>query len=250
MVSLLTPDALKELSRALKSSRRAIAEIYRYSTLGLSANEVSLLVGDTDPRRVNDHLSSLKILFGNEILPKRGQGRQKAITEAERLLSGNLVFSDELASHLETILLRAEKTNTRRADGYQPPSVPRRSVYQQAREAVAGAGDGSGIYVVSKAGLIEDGQKSGQPPLVKIGWSNNVWDRLSGLQTWEPEPIEVLRLFPCSNPNTIEAKIHICLDTLGLAYDGGGGKEWFSAPLPLIDAIASSLGLEDHKADL
>ena len=245
MPTVLTPAALRELEELLGSSRRAIAEIYREWKAGMDPQEMALQRGHEDLKRVKAQLAALRILFGREPLPKQGGGRQQAITEASHWLHSDSYLSPELQEHLEHLLRKAEKTNTRRSDLYAVPDIPKRSVYQQARDATAG-GDTTGIYVLTKKSFRELSEVTGRPLLVKIGWSNQVWDRISGAQTFEPDPLEVLRIYPCSNPNVLEAKLHICLDTLGLNYEGGGGREWFTADLPLIDSLAAALGLKNR----
>lgn len=206
--------------------------------------------GHEDLKRVKASLSALRVLFGREPLPRRGSGRQQAINEASSILNSDTYLSPELQEHLERILLKAEKTNARRADGYEPPLPPKRSVYQQARDAVSKNGDESGIYVLTRQSFKDLHEATGKPLLVKVGWSNNVWDRISGAQTFDPDGLIVLRIFPCRNPQTLEAKLHICLDTLGLSYDGGGGKEWFNVDLALIDSLAGALGLENDETEV
>lgn len=244
MPTLLTPAALKELEDLLRSSRRQLSEIYREHSSGLTVEEMAQERGHSDTKRIRDHLSALRILFGHEMLPKQGRGRQTAIYEADYWLNGDRILSDELTNHLQRILKRAGKTNLRQ--DYQTPQPPPRPFVRakQMEELLRRRDALPAVYVVTKKSFLEVADLKGEAPLVKIGWSTKVWDRLSGAQTWDPDPIEVLRVYPCANPNTVEAKIHICLDTLGLAYDNGGGKEWFQADLELIDQIAKSLGLQ------
>lgn len=213
--------------------------------MGASVQTMAEQRGHPDLKRVKDSLSALRVLFGREPLPKRGGGRQQAINEAAQWLNSDSYLSPELQQHFEQILVKAEKTNTRR-DGYEVPRAPQsRSVYQQARDATS-VSDETGIYVLTKKSFQELHEATGKPLMVKIGWSNNVWDRISNAQTWDPDPLVVLRIYPCANPNTLEAKIHICLDTLGLGYEGGGGREWFTADPSLIDSLAGALGLENR----
>lgn len=244
MPTLLTPLTLKELEEILWNSRRSLSSVYREWRVGATVQEMALQRAHEDLKKIKDSISALRVLFGRESLPRQGKGRQQAINEASYILNSDHYLSVELQDHLEKILFKAEKTNIRRNENYESPLPPKRSVYTEARLQSA-EGDESGVYIVSKTEFIEASKLSGATPLIKIGWSNSIWDRLSGLQTWEPDPIEILRIFPCANANTVEAKLHICLDTLGLGYDNGGGKEWFHVELPLIDNIAAALGLEN-----
>jgi hypothetical protein len=234
MPTLLTPSAIGELEELLWNSRREVSEIYREWKSGLTIQAMAEARNHSDLKKVKNLVHSLKILFGREMLPVRGRGRQQAIYEAAFFLNSDFYLSPELTEHLEKILLKAEKTNVRRNSNYEPPEIPKRSIYTQARSSAV-EGDFSAVYVIG----------SEESELVKIGWSNNVWDRITNAQTWSPEPIKALRIFPCKNPNLYEAKLHIILDTLKLRVDHGGGKEWFVAPLTLIDEIAKALGLEN-----
>lgn len=244
MPTVLTPSALKELESLLSTSRRSTAEIYREWKAGLDPQAMAEARGHEDLKKVKESLSALRVLFGREPLPKRGQGRQQALNEASHWLHSDSYLSAELQEHFESLLHKGEKTNTRRKDLYDPLVPPTsRSVYRQGAEATA-AGDEPGIYVITRKSFLEESEARNQAPLVKIGWSHKVWDRISGAQTWDPDPIVVLRIYPTPTPNVLEARIHICLDTLGLGYEGGGGREWFKASLPLLDELAKSLGLE------
>lgn len=245
MPTTLTPAAIKELEQLLWNSRRSLSEVYREWRTGASIEEMAIARNHADLKQIKDTMSALRVLFGREQLPNRGKGRQQAIYEAQFWLNSDLYLSAELIEHFEKILVRAEKTNTRRHDRYEPPIVPKRSVYTQAREVQKLEGDVSGIYVISKKSFVELHEALGRPLLVKIGWSTNVWDRITNAQTWDPDPIEVMRVYPCENPNFIEGKIHIVLDTLGCREDSGGGKEWFNVSMELIDSIAKTLNLED-----
>lgn len=242
MPTTLTPIALRELEELLWNSRRSLSEIYREWRVGATVQEMAEQRSHEDLKKIKDTLSALRVLFGREPLSKRGVGRQQAIYEAAFWLNSDFYLSAELQDHFENILIKGEKTNTRRNGEYEPPLPPPRSVYKQARDN-SSEGDSPGIYVLTKTSFKELHEITGKPLLVKIGWSNKVWDRISGAQTWDPDPLVILRIFPCKNPNALEAKFHICLDTLGLTYDNGGGKEWFHASLSLIDEIAKSLSL-------
>jgi len=245
MPTVLTPDALSELRELLWNGRRFISEIYRESTAQLSEVEIAASHGFDDPRKVIEALEALKILFGRKSLPKSGNGRQSAINEANSWLNSNLALSTELEEHFREILIKANRTNQRKMEGYDPPLPPKhRNVYSESY-AKDKEGDESAIYVITRQTFKEIAELKNEPMILKIGWSNKVWDRIANAQTWDPDPVVVLRIFPCRNPNTIEAKIHICLDTLGLSYEKGGGREWFKTELSLIDEIADSLGLKN-----
>lgn len=236
MPSTLTPPAIAELRELLWSSRRQLSEIYRLWNAGYSIEEIALENGDPDLGRVRNSISSLKVLFGRAPLPKSGHGRQGAINEADSWLKSNFELSHELEEHFRQILKQAGRTNLR--ENYLVPApAPNRQTIT----------DG-GVYVISRATFLQEHQKTGKGLVVKIGWSTNVWDRLAGAQTWDPEPIEVLRIYPCQSPNVIEAKFHICLDTLKLGFGiAGGGREWFRVKdMDIIDSIAENLELSNR----
>ena len=245
MPTTLTPPALKELEELLWHSRRQLSETYREWKVGLAEEAMAEKRAHHDLIKVKNQLQALRILFGREPLPKHGGGRQQALYEAQHWLSSPTPLSEELERHLRNLLLRGERTNIRKGDNYVPLKAPEERKTFDPATAPRPSTDDAGVYVVSRQAFMLLGEATGKPPLVKIGWSHNVWDRISSAQTWEPDPLQVLRIFRCSDPQSFETKLHICLDTLGLAHGGGGGREWFYADLSLIDALASSLGLED-----
>lgn len=237
--STLTDDAIRELSELLKTSRRSLSDFYRQYNSRLSIEDIARSNGHADLKKVRSQFSALQIIFGREKLPKRGGGRQQAIYEAEFWLKSNEMLSDELIEHFETILKLAEKTNTRRSDIYSPPTPPKHfTLKDRPRE-----GDFSGVYALTTQA--NQRNSDGKTIRIKIGWSHMIWDRISSAQTWDPEPLIILRVFPCINPNIVESKMHIVLDTLGLGVKEGGGIEWFDVPLELIDSVAAALQLED-----
>lgn len=248
MASILTPEALKEMSDLLKTSRRFLSEVYRESKHGLSAEEISLNHGHDDPRKVKDCLNALKILFGRESLPKTGGGRQKAIFEAEYWLNSDKDLSKELEEHLSNILIDGERTNQRKDDFYEPPLPPSHrevNILEKWKERRPSSEWNPAVYMVTTESFLHLSELDDNPLIMKIGWSTNVWERLHNFQTWNPDPIQVLRVYPCENPNIMETKFHIALDSLGLRYENNGGREWFKASLALIDEMAANLGLED-----
>lgn len=246
MPTTLTTPALKELEDLLKNSRRFLSEVYREYRVGSTVEEIAEARKKT-PKEIRDIFSALRILFGRKALPPQGDGRQQAIYEAEYFLNSDLELSTELVDHFEKLLVKAERTNRRTGEFYKPPKIPRKRVTREQRRRRQERE--SAVYVVTRKAYLRLAEATGEAPLLKLGWSDSVWDRLAGLQTWDPEPIEVLRVYPCENPNTVEAKLHIVLDTLGLHYEGGGGREWFTAELELIDAAARALGLEPSLED-
>lgn len=245
MTTILTDPALKELETLLEGSRRDLAAVYREWRAGLTPQDMATSRGHHDLKKVKSNLASLRILFGREELPKVGKGRQGALYEAHFWLNSDEILSPELTRHFEKLLFKGEKTNTRRSDMYEPLHAPEnRSVYEQARDNTR-EGDVSGVYVLSRKLLVEEHKVLGKDLIVKLGWSHNVWDRLSNAQTWDHEKLEVLRVYSCKSPNFYEARFHIVLDTLGLSLKSDGGKEWFTVKnLNIIDSIAESLELE------
>jgi hypothetical protein len=235
MATNLTPSALQELDELMWSSRRKISSVYRYWKMGHAREEIAQELSESNLSKIDDSTSTLKILFGRKSLPTKGSGRQDAIYEADFWLKSNLHLSAELEDHFRQLLSQAGRTNLRA--NYVTPD------YRQGRYVSHEQG---GVYIVSRKSFVELHRVTQKPLVLKLGWSINVWDRLAGAQTWDPDPLEILRIFPCHNPNIVEAKFHICLDTLNLGYGTpGGGREWFSTNLSLIDNIAQSLNLSN-----
>lgn len=249
MATTLTPGALAEISDLLRTSRRKIAEIYREHSHGLSAEEIANGRGDKDPRKVLDALSALRVIFGRDSLPKRGEGRQLAIAEAQYWVNADVLLSDELRSHFNKILYVAKRTNTRNVDSYTPPEPVLENLPIRKKRGKFADGRQPGVYILTRKSYAENPLEDGSL-LVKIGYSETVWERVENAQTWDPEPIALLRVYLTERPKEIEAKFHIVLDTLNLRHDGGGGSEWFTAKLELLDAIAATLSLRDCAADL
>lgn len=239
MPTTLTPPALKELEEILKTSRRNLSDIYRENRFSATVEEIAIAKAKS-VKEIKDSLSALRVLFGHKPLPKQGHGRQQALNEAHSILTSPQNISQELEDHLGNLLVKGEKTNRRQAP-YASPRAP------QQRPKASKFTEESGIYVVTQSSYLRLAEATGEPLLVKIGWSHSIHERIGNFQTWDPEPVQTLRIFPCKDPNFVEAKIHICLDTLGFNHTAGGGREWFTAPLELIDAIASSLGLVNVK---
>lgn len=243
--SVLTDDAIKEIATLLKSSRRRLSDFYRKYDSGLSLEEIAKLEGDFDLKRVKSSLSTLRIIFGRDPLPKRGSGRQQAVYEADFWLKSDTILSDEVTAYFETILVQAERTNTRRKDIYDPPLPPTRFTL---KDRPKDGDDYSAVYVLTRKSFLRDAEGN-KKVKVKIGWSHKVWDRIASAQTWDPEPLNILRVFPCINPNIVESKMHIVLDTLNLGISQGGGIEWFEASLDLIDEIADALDLSNSLVE-
>lgn len=245
MASTLTRPALKELEELLKNSRRFLSEVYREYRVGSTLEEIAEARGKR-PREIEELFSALRILFGRKALPRAGDGRQQAIYEADYFLRSDEELSPELEDHFRKILHKAEGTNLRRSGGYTPPTPPEKRVTRE--ELRRREHRESAVYVLTRKSYLHLSKITAGPLLLKIGWSDSVRERLSSAQTWDPDPIEVLRVFPCEHPHRVETKLHIVLDTLGLRYDGGGGREWFTVDLDLIDQVAASLGLK-HSPD-
>jgi hypothetical protein len=236
----LTEAAVKEMEELLKFSRRSLSSFYRSYSSGLTLEEIARSRGALDLRKVKEELNALRVLFGREPLPKRGAGRQQAIYEAEYWLHSDRFLSEEVTEHFEKLLKLAEKTNTRRKDSYEAPLPPK--TYSM-KDRPRGEQDYPAVYILTSQRFLEQTSESGTT--MKIGWSQKVWDRVASAQTWDPEPVKLLRLFPCIDPQLMEAKFHIVLDTLSLGIGEGGGKEWFHARLELIDEVARGLELYD-----
>lgn len=249
MSSILTPDALRELKDLLLSSRRQLSIYYRDYRIGMSSEDIAEIHDIDDLKKVNDNISALQILFGHKKLSKVGNGRQIVINEVNSWLSSNIEISSELEEHFRNLLKIAGKTNHRKKDNYTVPSSEmKRSIYK--RRKLGANGRQSGVYVLTHRQLVENNFNNESPILMKIGHSDNVWQRIAEAQTWNPEPLELLRVFLCDEPKKIEAKFHIALDTLGCSVDKGGGIEWFNARLDLIDEIARTLSIRDCSNDV
>lgn len=249
MPTTLTPGALAEISDLLRTSRRKIAEIYREHSHGLSAEEIASGRGDRDPRGVLEALSALRVIFGRQALPKRGEGRQLAIAEADYWVNADVLISDELREHFNKLLYTAKRTNQRSTATYSPPEPVLESLPKRKKRGKFADGRQPGVYILTRRSYVNNPGEDGSL-LVKVGYSETVWERIESAQTWDPEPIALLRVYLTDKPKEVEAKIHIVLDTLNLRHDGGGGSEWFRATLELIDAIAASMNLRDCSRDL
>lgn len=248
MLTSLTPGALSELSDLLRTSRRRLAEVYRDHSHGLTAEEIAESKGHDDPRRILECLSALRIIFGRQALPKRGDGRQMAISEADHWLNADVILSPELQDHLNKILVLGKRTNQRNKRVYTPPEPVLESIKPRKRRPNGADGRQAGIYVLTRHEFWKDFENGG-PLLIKIGYSETVWERIQSAQTWDPEPVKLLRVYLVDNPKIIETKFHVVLDTLGQRHNAGGGIEWFSTNLELIDSIASTLNLRDCSGD-
>lgn len=246
MYSRLTASALNELTNLLRHSRRNLGDIYRSYSVGMKPHEISEEKGYSDPRRVDDSMAALMILFGRKQLPKRGSGRAKALSEAEYWLNSNSALSQELEDHLNAILFQGKRTNTRKVAAPEP--VLERTIPKRRRNGADGRQ--AGIYVLTRQEYLADFNAGRAKRLVmKIGYSDSVWERISSAQTWDPEPLALLRVFLTDEPKILETKFHIVLDTLDQQYKLGGGIEWFATDLKLIDAIAEALSLRDCSKD-
>lgn len=238
---------MNELADLMKLDRRQIASVYREYSLGSRAEEIAESQGHDDPRRVEEMISGLRILFGRQALPKKSGGRQTAVNEASHWLNAEVELSDELQDHLNRILVLAKRTNLR-AKGYEsPPPVLERSGPRKRRPNGAD-GRMAGVYVITRQEYFDQAQDSSKM-MMKIGYSDTVWERIDSARTWFPDPLVTLRVFLADDPKPIEARFHIVLDALGLNIKANGGVEWFEASLDLIDAIADSLGLRDCSKD-
>lgn len=247
MSSTLTASAMDELADLLKLSRRNIAEIYREYRLGSQASEIAEARGHDDPRKIEDTLAALRILFGRQPLPKKGDGRQLAINESAHWLNSDVALSEELHEHLNKILIVAKRTNLRTKE-YEPPSPVSHREGPRKRRPNGADGRQAGVYVITRKAYLQE--RIGQPKmLIKIGYSDSVWERIDSAQTWDPEPLEILRVFLVENPKPVEMKFHIILDALNQQYQAGGGIEWFDTSMELIDSIAATLGLRDCSKD-
>ena len=246
MYSKLTPQALNEITELLRHSRRALGDIFRLYSHGLSPREIAEEKGDQNPKRVEESLAALLVLFGRKELAPRGQGRQKVLNEAEHWLNSNLTISKEVEDHLNRLLYIGKRTNQRKT--YVPEPVLRRELAK--RRAAGFNGAQAGIYILTRADYLNDFELGkSKKLLMKIGYSASVWERITGAQTWDPEPLEILRVFLTEEPRLLETKFHVVLDTLEQNYKQGGGTEWFATDLKLIDAIGDSLGLRDCSSD-
>lgn len=247
MSSTLTASAMDELADLLKLSRRSVAEIYREYRLGSTSSEMAEARGHDDPRKVEETLAALRILFGRQPLPKKGDGRQLAINEAAHWLNADVELSEELQEHLNKILVLAKRTNLRTKE-YEPPEPVINREGPRKRRPNGADGRQAGVYVITRKAYFDE--RVGQPKmLLKIGYSDSVWERIASAQTWDPEPLEILRVFLVENPKPVELKFHVILDALEQQYQAGGGVEWFDTSLDLIDAIADSLSLRDCSKD-
>lgn len=246
MHSRLTSAALNELTELLRHSRRQLGEIYREYSHGLSAEEIAEEKGYSDPRKIEDSMAALMILFGRKPLPKRGLGRQKALNESEHWLNSNTAISSELEDHFNSLLFKGKRTNKRK--GYEPEPVLNRVIPK--RRPNGSDGRQAGIYVLTRREYLSDFE-SGRAKrlLLKIGYSDSVWERIASAQTWDPEPLALLRVYLTEEPKILETKFHVVLDTLDQQYKLGGGIEWFATDLKLIDAIADALQLRDCSQD-
>lgn len=248
MLTTLTPAALAELSDLFRMSRRKLAEIYREYSHGLTPEEIAEMKGYADPRKVNECLSALRVLFGRQALSKRGDGRQLVLSEAEHWLKADVILSDELQSHFNKLLHTGKRTNQRISDKYSPPEPVLEKIKPRKRRPNGSDGRQAGIYILTRKEFL-DSHENGGPLLIKIGYSDTVWERIGNAQTWDPEPIALLRVYLVENPKEIEMKFHVVLDTLGQRHDAGGGVEWFATNLQLIDSIAATLNLRDCSVD-
>lgn len=247
MSSTLTASAMDELADLLKLSRRSIAEIYREYRLGSTASEIAESRGHPDPRRVEENLSALRILFGRQSLPKKGEGRQLAINESSHWLDSDVALSEELQDHLNKILILAKRTNIRTKD-YSVPEPALRREGPGKRRPNGADGRQAGVYVITRQAFFDEG-KDRPSMLLKVGYSDSVWERIDSAQTWFPDSVVILRVFPADEPKPIEMKFQIVLDALGLNVRENGGTEWFDTSLELIDSIASALNLKDCSKD-
>ncbi len=246
MHSRLTASALNELTTLLTNSRRHLGEIYRSYSHGLTAAEIAEEKGLADPRKIEDSMNALLVLFGRKPLPKRAAGRQKALSEAEHWLNSNTAISQELEEHFNKILFLGKRTNTRKT--YAPEPVIERIIPK--RRPNGADGREAGVYILTRREYLADFEAGrSKKLLVKLGYSDSVWERISSAQTWDPEPLAILRVYLVENPKPVEVKFHVVLDTLNQQYKLGGGSEWFATELPLIDAIAKALELKDCSED-
>lgn len=244
--SRLSPSTLNEISELLKNSRRSLGDIYRYYSHGLSASEIAEEKGFSDPRKIEDSLEALRILFGRKELPKRGSGRQKALSEAESFLQSNTILSPELVEHFNRILLLGKRTNTRKT----APSEPVFERVLPNRRPDGADGRQAGVYLLTRQEYLIDFESGkSKKLLVKLGYSESIWERIASAQTWDPEPLVLLRVYLTENPKPIETKFHVVLDTLNQQYKIGGGSEWFATDLLLVDSIANALGLSDCSTE-
>lgn len=246
MYSRLTAAALNELTGLLRHSRRNLGEIYRAYSVGMKPNEIAEEKGYSDPRRVEDSMSALLILFGRKSLPKRGNGRAKALAEADYWLNSNTALSTELEEHFNSLLFQGKRSNTRKVPTPEP--VLDRVIPK--RRPNGADGRQAGIYVLTRQEYLAEYNAGRSKRLVmKIGYSESVWERIQSAQTWDPEPLALLRVFLTDEPKFLETKFHVVLDTLDQQHKLGGGIEWFATSLNLIDAIAEALELRDCSKD-
>lgn len=248
MNSTLTASAMDELADLFKLSRRTVAEVYREYRLGSNASEIAEARGYSDPRRIDDVLSSLRILFGRQSLPKRGEGRQLAINEASHWLNADVALSEELQEHLNRILLLAKRTNARTKE-YEPPAPVLQRAEPKKRRPNGADGHQSGVYVITRKAYADEAGET-DPILFKIGYSNSVWERIDSAQTWFHDEVVILRVYLVEDPKPMELKFQVILDLLELNVQENGGTEWFKADLQLIDSIASTLKLRDCSKDV
>jgi len=246
MHSRLTASALNELTALLRDSRRHLGEIYRSYSHGLSPSEIAEEKGLSDPRKIEDSMNALLVLFGRKPLPKRAAGRQKALSEAEYWLNSNTVISQELEEHFNKLLFLGKRTNTRKH--YEPEPVLERIIPK--RRPDGSDGRQAGVYILTRREYLADFEAGrSKKLLIKLGYSDSVWERIGSAQTWDPEPLAILRVYLVENPKPVEVKFHVILDTLDQQYKLGGGTEWFATDLSLIDSIAKALELKDCSQD-
>ncbi len=245
MASTLSTEALNELAELMKLKRSGLSEIYREYRLSSSAEEIASARGDSDPRRVEDSLHALRVLFGRSPLPKRGNGRQAALTEARRILESDIQMSVELSEHLTKILYKGKRTNTRKAYEVEVP-VP-----QEAKKPRKNGAEGrqAGVYAIARQDAYDKAIATGSPMSVKIGYSHNVWDRLANAQTWFDCPVKILKVWLTEEPKKIETRLQIALDALELTNEGGG-TEWFLLRESMLQAIEEALELRDVAHDI
>jgi len=248
MSSTLTASAMNELADFFKLDRRQIAEVYREYRLGSKAEEIAEARGHDDPRKVEDFLGALRILFGRQVLPKKGGGRQIAVNEAFHWLNSDAELSEELQDHLNHILILAKRTNMRTRD-YQAPDPVKHREGPRKRRPNGADGRQAGVYVITRQAYVDE-REGQENVLLKIGYSDSVWERIDSARTWFPEPLVILRVFLVDDPKPMEMKFHVVLDALQQQYQAGGGIEWFDTSLELIDAIAASQGLRDCSKDI
>lgn len=247
MSSTLTASAMDELADLLKLSRRNIAEVYREYRLGSTSSEIAEARGNPDPRKAEEMLSALRILFGRQSLPKRGEGRQLAINESSHWLNSDVMLSDELQDHLNKILVLAKRTNLRVTNYDAPEPILNREGPRKRRPDGAD-GRQAGVYVITSQAYIDEGNIDGSL-MFKVGYSDSVWERIDSSRAWFYDEVVILRVFPVENPKPVELKFHIVLDALGLNVSENGGTEWFKASLELVDSIAAALNLRDCSKD-